>query len=444
MILLTDLFIVAVCCMILLDFKRGFFVVVLAKLFTPVYVRFVLGPVSVDVFDLWTVVMIMSLVVHRVKLSSVKRYPFLKCFLLYSGVLIVLALFATRMPLGSQLYYIIKQNLFQEMLICYFAYLVFIEKQSAGRFVNYMVIVCIICGFYGILVYLMQKNVYIDSLSRAFMGEKSVYADFLSDARMGLKGRSSGTLPHPLSWAQYWCVIVSFAYLVKGHLRKNLYFILLILGLTNIFLSGSRAALLSLCPLLYLYYRRSDLSKKFICIMILLAVVVAILGFSNRGESLLNIARSLIVDTTGRAATGSSSTMRLSQFENMMNILKGKDFLFGYGSGFLASESNFRESLTLEMRGFESVIFQKVFDSGIIGCLAFFIFFKRLFDSIKVQCGSDGLSLAMFFLSYMIAILMTGVQGGSFSFFLVFSFACVFFLQKNEERNIEQSDAEVR
>ena len=48
MILLTDLFIVAVCCMILLDFKRGFFIVVLAKLFTPVYVRFILGPVSVD------------------------------------------------------------------------------------------------------------------------------------------------------------------------------------------------------------------------------------------------------------------------------------------------------------------------------------------------------------------------------------------------------------
>jgi hypothetical protein len=177
--------------------------------------------------------------------------------------------------------------------------------------------------------------------------------------------------------------------------------------------------------------------------MILLAVVVAILGFSNKGESLLNIARSLIVDTTGRAATGSSSTMRLSQLENMMNILKGKDFLFGYGSGFLASESNFRESLTLEMRGFESVIFQKVFDSGMIGCLAFFIFFKRLFDSIKVQCGSDGLSLAMFFLSYMIAILMTGVQGGSFSFFLVFSFACVFFLQKKEEKNTERKNAKI-
>jgi hypothetical protein len=401
----------------------------------------VLGPVSVDVFDLWTVVMIMSLVVHRVKLSSVKRYPFLKCFLLYSGVLIVLALFATRMPLGSQLYYIIKQNLFQEMLICCFAYLVFIEKQYAGRFINYMVIVCIICGFYGILVYLMQKNVYIDSLSRAFVGEKNIYADFLNDARMGLKGRSSGTLPHPLSWAQYWCVIVSFVYLIKDHLKKNLYYILLFLGLTNIVLSGSRAALLSLCPLLYLYYRRADLSKKVICLMALLVAVVAILGYSNKGESLLNIARSLIVDTSGRAATGSSSTMRLSQFENMMNILKGKDFLFGYGSGFLASESNLRESLTLEMRGFESVIFQKVFDSGIFGCIAFFVFFKRLFDTLKIQCTSQGFSLAMFFLSYLIAVLLTGVQGGSFSFFLVFSFACVFFLQ--EEKNTERKNAKI-
>lgn len=443
MILLTDLFIVAVCCMILLDFKRGFFIVVLAKLFTPVYVRFILGPVSVDVFDLWTIVMIVSLVVHRVKLASVKRYPFLKLFLVYSAVLIVLAFFATRMPLGSQLYYIIKQNLFQEMLICYFAYLVFIEKQYAGRFINYMVIVCIICGFYGILVYLMQKNVYIDSLSIAFVGEKNIYADFLNDARMGLKGRSSGTLPHPLSWAQYWCVIVSFVYLIKDHLKKNLYFILLFLGLTNIVLSGSRAALLSLCPLLYLYYRRADLSKKFICVMALLVAVVAILGYSNKGESLLNIARSLIVDTSGRAATGSSSTMRLSQFENMMNILKGKDFLFGYGSGFLASESNLRESLTLEMRGFESVIFQKVFDSGIFGCIAFFVFFKRLFDTLKIQCTSQGFSLAMFFLSYLIAVLLTGVQGGSFSFFLVFSFACVFFLQKKEEKNTERKNAKI-
>ena len=99
--------------MILLDFKRGFFVVVLSKLFIPVYVRFVLGPASVDVFDLWTIVMIMSLIIHRVKLASMKRYPFFKWFLLYSAVLIVLAFFATRMSLGSQIYYIIKQNLFQ-------------------------------------------------------------------------------------------------------------------------------------------------------------------------------------------------------------------------------------------------------------------------------------------------------------------------------------------
>lgn len=443
MIFLTDLLIVVVCSLVLLDFKRGFFIVVLAKLFTPVYVRFVLGPVSVNVFDLWTIVMIMSLVVHRVKLNSVKRCPFFKWILLYSAVLVVLAIFATRMPLSSQLYCIIKQNLFQEMFFCYFAYLVFVEKQSADRFINYMVIICTICGLYGILVYLMQNNIYIDSLSRTFVGEKNIYANFLSDARMGLKGRSSGTLPHPLSWGQYWCVIVSFAYLVKDNLKKNLYYIILFLGLTNIFLSGSRAALLSLCPLLYLYYRRSDLSKKFICIMVLLTAVVAIFGYSNRGESLMNLARSLIVDTSGSAATGSSSTMRLSQFENMMNILKGKDFLFGYGYGFLASESNLRESLTLEMRGFESVIFQKVFDSGIIGCLAFFVFFKRLFDSIKIQCGSNGLSLAMFFLSYMIVILITGVQGGSYSFFLVFSFACVFFLQKNEEKNIEKKNVEI-
>ena len=177
--------------------------------------------------------------------------------------------------------------------------------------------------------------------------------------------------------------------------------------------------------------------------MALLVAVVAILGYSNKGESLLNIARSLIVDTSGRAATGSSSTMRLSQFENMMNILKGKDFLFGYGSGFLASESNLRESLTLEMRGFESVIFQKVFDSGIFGCIAFFVFFKRLFDTLKIQCTSQGFSLAMFFLSYLIAVLLTGVQGGSFSFFLVFSFACVFFLQKKEEKNTERKNAKI-
>ena len=443
MILLTNLFIVIVCCMILLDFKRGFFVVVLSMLFIPVYVRFVLGPASVDVFDLWTVAMIMSLIIHRVKLASMKRYPFFKWFLLYSAVLIVLAFFATRMPLGSQIYYIIKQNLFQEMLISFFAYLVFIEKQATVRFINYMVVVCIICGFYGILVYLMQKNVYIDSLSRAFVGEKNIYADFLSDARMGLKGRSSGTLPHPLSWAQYWCIIVSFVYLVKDHLKKNLYFILLFLGLVNILLSGSRAAFLSLFPLLYLYYRRSDLSRKFICVMILLAFVVAVLGFSNRGESLLNVIRSLIVDTSGRSASGSSSTMRLSQFENMMNILKGKDFLFGYGSGFLASDSNLRESLTLEMRGFESVIFQKIFDAGIFGCVAFFAFFKRLYDSIKIHCGSNGLSLAMFFFSYMIAILITCIQGGSFSFFLVFCFACVFFLQKNVEQPVEKKSAKI-
>lgn len=444
MILLTTLFVIFVCCMILLDYRRGFIVVVLAKLFTPVYVRFFLGPVSIDVFDLWTVVMLASLVIHRIKLSSISRYPFLKAFLLYSAALTVIAIFATKMPISSQIYHIFKQNLFQDMLLGFFAYMAFIEKQSTNQFINYLAIVCMICGSYGILVYLTQKNVYIESLSRTFVGENSIYSDFLNDARMGLKGRSSGTLPHPLSWAQYWCIIVSFLYLVKDYLKKNLFLIILFLGLTNIFLSGSRAAFLSLLPLFYLHYRQSDISKKSVYIMVVLIFVVIVLGFSNSGESLVATIRSLIVDTSGSSASGSSSTMRFSQIENTFNILKGKDLWFGYGSGFLASDSNLRESLTLEMRGFESVFFQKVFDSGIIGCFAFLAFLKKIYGSIKNQCGTNELSLAMFFSSYMIAILITGVQGGSFSFFLAFSLACVDFLQNSDEETETQNTEEIQ
>ena len=437
MIALADFFVILISILILIDYSRGFFAVLLAKLFIPIFVRFTLGPVNIDVFDLWIIFLFISIFFHRVKINELIRFPLFKLFSLYCTLLVIIALFSTKLSFGEQFLHIIKSILFQDFLLFFYAYLVFSNEHNKTTFLKYLTVVCFICGLYGIFVYLTQQNLYVDSLSKAFTGQTNIYSDFLFDARMGLKGRTSGTLPHPLSWAQHWCIIICFIWLIKNHIKKSLCVSLLLLGFINVFLSGSRAAFLCLIPLFWNFFIQANLLIKTCLILIATASTVGVLGVTSNFNSLFKTVVSLIVDTSGTGATGSSSTMRLSQIENMLSILKGRDFLFGYGYGFLSSESVLRESLAQEMRGFESVIFQKIFDTGIVGCVVFFGFIKKMFEIIKKYLEIRDSSLTAFFSSYLIAIIVTGIQG-TFSFFLVFAFIIASFVNNSvEEHSID-------
>ena len=121
MIALADFFVILISILILIDYSRGFFAVLLAKLFIPIFVRFTLGPVNIDVFDLWIIFLFISIFFHRVKINELIRFPLFKLFSLYCTLLVIIALFSTKLSFGEQFLHIIKSILSQDFLLFFYA-----------------------------------------------------------------------------------------------------------------------------------------------------------------------------------------------------------------------------------------------------------------------------------------------------------------------------------
>jgi hypothetical protein len=115
---------------------------------------------------------------------------------------------------------------------------------------------------------------------------------------------------------------------------------------------------------------------------------------------------------------GSSVTGRLGQLNGVIEIV-GSYILQGLGYGF----SSYREGTSInfeELYGLESYAFKIMVHSGLIGLLCWIMFFYKLFKSSFSFVGERGYKYCLaFYLSYLLAILMTDTSG-SFFLFLVF------------------------
>jgi hypothetical protein len=292
---------------------------------------------------------------------------------------------------------------------------------------------------YGIFTYLIKINPYIDILNLLYSPKYDFSTVFLLEKRGILEGRICGTNVHPLGWGQMLALLLSFSYLSKSYMEKVLNAslkkkcLLILLGgivvvlLINIFLSGSRSAYSSIFVFYFFLFLSFKLKKKIKTISVF-GIALLSLGFIIYFQ--YPTYRDSI--TSNVDIEGSSVSMRQRQLSTTFDILNEGYQLFGLGKGLVELDNNDNNTISIHnyninhkinaLLGFESILFVKLIEQGICGLWFFLLFYFQSYFFIRQKCkkylNSDVYIVDGFFLSYLFAIFVTGIQATFYMFFL--------------------------
>ena len=225
--------------------------------------------------------------------------------------------------------------------------------------------------------------------------------------------------------------------MIKDKIRSVQFNVILILGLLNVLLSGSRSALVSMLPILICYAIASG-GIEFLKKIVFFVFVGMILSYSlsDKMQSYIESAIFFWDQSKSNDAeiNGSNVDMRINQIETTISDVSKENILVGHGLGYLeySAKKNIRNS---DMLGFESVFFQKMYEQGIIGLICFFLFMWQfyMFGIKKIQRKKQILFLG-YCSSYLLSILFTGIQNtfGYFLFLGIFLIVSIRYLDSSD------------
>lgn len=429
---LVDAIILMVAGCMLKNFSFGFMLYICTLLIFPPYVRFVWDQIYIAATDLFHLVMVASFLLNKpwsklnFKESSFKYSKKLAIYMVfvYVSTLALIGFSSDEIPLDYQLGAFFKM-LFKDTICVVCAYYALSNMKMSTLKIFWRV--ALIVGLYGLFVYIMKYNPYIDSLSKLYVGENR-FEFFLEEARGGLQGRTSGTLDHPLSWGQMWGCILG-AYFVFRHTFSNKFFLfgIPIVAILNIVLSGSRTALIAAVVILFVYLF-SQGSKRIIKYTLIGVALFAVLLVAFRDNPFVvgmdGYVKSVVFfwdDSYARQAgiNGSNTNMRSEQLARSIQIAEnhtlcglGYEGVSYYGSGHFSG-----------MLGFESIVYRKIVEQGFLGLICFVLSFAYLMRWIAFleKEKTKRILWVGYFASYFVSIVFTGIQN-TWSIFLLVSF----------------------
>lgn len=246
----------------------------------------------------------------------------------------------------------------------------------------------------------------------------------------------SGTFSHPLTWGQFWDIILALYFIFKKDINSYIRYGVLLLALVNIVLSGSRSAIVAaiVAGLFYLFSLTPKKQFKTLFSFVIITFLFCIYGMGNRAfNNIYNYILSAIYfwdseKSSNIGIVGSSTSMREEQFLEAWDIAEKHIGGYGYQYQFYIL-GTIHENTTL--RGLESVFLKTLVEQGFLGTVIF-VFLYFLFALYVIKYSSSGKERFIvwgYFISYLCSITMTGVQG-TWIFFFVFPFL---YVRKNIE-----------
>lgn len=406
------------------DYKLGFLSFLCARIAIPNMVRFEVGNISINIFDILTIALLCSLILHikqiKFKLPISIKY-FLSLYIISTLILIFLS--SAIVPYSHQIYIFIKKYVFQEILIIYTAYQAF-QYINIKKYVNVIISISILCGIYGILAYILGFNPYVNILSLIYNGVDNVFEMFQEESRGVLEGRISGTMPHPLAWGQFWNIIIAFYFIIRKEVCALFKYTFLPIGIINCFLCGSRTSIVTFCIIvvfvLFDEKLRTRVRYSFFFLLFFISLSISQKDNKKFKESISYIEATICFwdeDKSKNAGIGGSSkSMREIQFEESLNIayanaIGGVGLDYEYYSIDNPSVSN---PLLL---GFESIIFKKLVEQGFLGLICFFILYYLLFKFLTSNLKKKYVYYG-YFISFLSSILITNIQGHNWIIFI--------------------------
>ena len=425
-ILVIDFLLLLVVAISFRNFTWGYFLSICWHIIIPSVARFQIGGISINAGDILCLGLIGAYFVNTGKLNS-KLSPKLKLFF---GVYIVstffLMILSSRVvPFSHQFQFFLKGFLFQE--ICYLI-LGFIALQNIKgiRFFNILLTLSSIAGVYGILVYFLKVNILVDTFSLIYAGSENQFSYFMEEIRGGMEGRTSGTFGHPLAWGQFWNILVPLVYLYRNQIGKYWFPVILIIGVPNMLLCGSRTALVSL--FVFLLFVVITLSiKKTIKIGLACVIVYSIMFFqlaNNRQyKGIFEYVQSAVFFwdnsySEKAAIVGSNTDMRQRQLEEAIRLMNTNP-IAGIGLDYQYYSIDHRPNPIL--LGFESILFKKLVEQGLTGLLIFYylIYLYYRFYRKRLRTKEEIMVFLGYLASFMVSSHMTAIQGLNWFFFLL-------------------------
>lgn len=432
------------------DLKKGFCAVLCARILFPEVSRFQAFGISIAIYDTLIIFLWISFIWHLYKgvfsnyegNSPKVLFFFLLFYNLSSAILILFS--ADILPQEEQFKYLLK-SAFQEssyLIVGYYA----LRDADKKFFFNMLIFAATAAGLYGIYAYAINDNPYIMNIISAY-AEDNGYDNFLTESRGVLKGRSSGTLAHPLAWGQLWGMLLAFYAVLSQKVKKPLWMnvAFVAMALTSIFLCGSRSALIATGVFtVFFFVSRSFHTKLKMSLALIIFVMGALaLPIKESKYPMVAYVKSAVFfwdDSYSRSAgiNGSNADMRLEQLDEVVTIMSM--FPLG-GLGYNSTSLLIGHPLFERMRGFESVAFRKTLEQGWLGFLCFIVSFIIYAAWIirNMSTPKERLFMTGYFASYFASILATGIQH---TWVLFLMLPLLYSSNKNQEIEMDGEDAE--
>lgn len=434
MIILIDLLCILVVGVSILNFRIGYLVVICCKICIPSVARLIWGPISVNIFDIFILSLLFSFVYNKEYKKVLIPYKLRNLFLIYIVSSYILILFSSEyVPYSYQITSLTKNFLFQQQILILMGFFAF--KKVNLNTIKILLITAIICGVYGIITYIIKANPLDDVFSVLYTGENARFSYFMEENRGSLQGRVFGTFSHPLAWGQFWLIVLAFAFLIKERIHNILFILVFFVAFANIFLSGSRSAMVGLILLFLFFLVSIGFRKTRYLLTMLLFMFIGLSFFSTKLEeqqfrknNSYLLASIFFWDEKYSANAdirGSSVSMRQKQLNSAYKMISSSP-LAGVGYDYQMyryTKSYYND----ELYGIEGVILKKLVEQGFVGLIVFFYFLFGLFKIIgSYSCfKKNKILLSGYYSCYLICILLTGIQGDSLIYFILAQFIAI-------------------
>ena len=422
------------------DLKYGIIFMIILSLLTPNTLKFSLGPISLNVFNLTTAVYFVCCIKYLKREYLIDKV--LRKYLIYLMSYIFVTSFLLSLGGGGIVFWIKNTILttLEFFLVAYtFLYIRFNDEEL--RAINMTILsTSIFIAFYAIFNYVTKSNPYV-SLVALLTDTRDAADYFINEQRGVLSGRVSSTFANPLILGQMMLLILSYLiFLLRESVNKKITYGISFLLTIPIILSGSRSALLPLflLPVIYLFqFGRQKIFRYILIGLIAVPVTISLLPkeYKNTVEAVIYFWDDKKSDKVGIA--GSSNNLRIEQHLSALKIINGNP-LFGKGNGYV----NENGSKHREMLGYEGMFLYTLVDWGFLGTILFLFFYFYLYRYLlrKTNDPFEKVQVTSLCSCYFISCILTGISYSSFSFFFLLYFLTLNRISNNHiklEENIK-------
>lgn len=330
-----------------------------------------------------------------------------------------LTLLWTRIPLAfqwSSLFQLFATEILPSLIL-----LVFLNKEKdCKRFEKVVCLFALFAAGYGIYTYLTSTNPIYEMFNTT--GEEGKDLLNYASGRAKMSGIAVGIYDEKIALSLISLLLFTFLFNSKG-LPKTLFCITLIIAFVCIILTTQRAALFCLIAFLFIVYSENwKKMSKFIFVSAILLLLIPLFVDADIIFTQLSSAISVFDDKAQEKmdVSGSSVDMRVMQLINSFeylksNILQGMGYNFSsYYYTYIYDASIF--GMDPRFYGFESFILTTAIGSGLLGLLVWSIFFFRMY---KILFFGHGRYYFAFYISYILAIILTNSSGSLYLFFIL-------------------------